>query len=221
MEMIYENLQILRKKGNNLPIYIEIIVQYDKKKEADYYLNKKKSSIEQIEIFLLDAKNDYIEKLDSYYKEKNHLRYLYGKLFINMVDYLINGNLDKIMDILRFILNKNNDEVFKAAKPACPQIEDYVTNYSYYNKQSLENIYSYLVSFFDVNDKSLGKHYESILMKEEKKYKGIFSYECENNSTGKFIYELFWQKNRPKAYSSKYNNKHKRNNLRRNSSLFI
>jgi len=31
-------------------------------------------------------------------------------------------------------------------------------------------------------------------MKEEKKYKGIFSYECEDNSTGKFIYEIFTQK---------------------------
>jgi len=100
IEVIYDNMQILRKKGNNLPINIQIIIQYDKKNEADYYLEQKKSSFEQIEIFLLNAKNDYIEKLDSYYKAKKHLRYLHGKLFVNMADYLVNGNLDKIIDIL-------------------------------------------------------------------------------------------------------------------------
>ena len=41
MEVIYENMQILRTKGNNLPIDIEIIIQYDKNKEAEYYLDKK------------------------------------------------------------------------------------------------------------------------------------------------------------------------------------
>jgi hypothetical protein len=32
MEVIYENMQILRTKGNNLPIDIKIIIEYDKKK---------------------------------------------------------------------------------------------------------------------------------------------------------------------------------------------
>ena len=151
-------MEILRKKGNNLPINIQIIIQYDKKNEADYYLDQKKSSFEQIEIFLLNAKNDYIEKLDSYYKAKKHLRYLHGKLFISMVDYLVNGNLDKIIDILRFILNKNDDEEFNAANPAYPQIADYINNYTDYNKQSLDNIYNYLISFFAINNKSFKNH---------------------------------------------------------------
>jgi len=151
-------MEILRKKGNNLPINIQIIIQYDKKNEADYYLDQKKSSFEQIEIFLLNAKNDYIEKLDSYYKAKKHLRYLHGKLFISMVDYLVNGNLDKIIDILRFILNKNDDEEFNAANPAYPQIDDYINNYTDYNKQSLDNIYNYLISFFAINNKSFKNH---------------------------------------------------------------
>ena len=38
MEVIYENMQILKTKGNNLPIDIKIIVQYVRKNEADYYL---------------------------------------------------------------------------------------------------------------------------------------------------------------------------------------
>ena len=35
MEIIYENMQILRSKGNNLPIDIKIIIKYDKKKKPN------------------------------------------------------------------------------------------------------------------------------------------------------------------------------------------
>ena len=104
MEVIYENMQILRTKGNNLPIYIRILVEYDKKKEAIFYLDKKESTFEIIETFLLNAKDDYIKKLDSAYKEKKHIRFLYGKLFRKLVGYLDGGSLERIKDIFYFQL---------------------------------------------------------------------------------------------------------------------
>ena len=64
-----------------MPIVIKIIIEYDKKKEAEYYLDQKESSFDLIEQFLLNAKDDYSKQLDAAYKYKKHLRYFYGKLF--------------------------------------------------------------------------------------------------------------------------------------------
>ena len=194
MEIIYENMQILRAKGNNLPIEIKIIVQYDKINEADYYLDQKKSSFTKIETFLLNAKDDYIKKLDFYYKEKISLRYLYGMLFINFVGYLDSGSTEKVEDIFRYILNKNKDEEIKKSNPLNPQIKDYVQNYNDYNKNSFENISDYLTALFEINGTSLKKHYKSMLLLDHNRYKGIYLHECKENSIGKFIYELFLQK---------------------------
>ena len=195
MEVIYENMQTLRTKGNNLPIDIKIIVQYDKKNEADYYLDQKESSFEQIEIFLLSAKDDYKKILESAYKEKTHIRYLYGKLFKSIIRYLDGGSLEKVIDIFRFILNKNNDDVINTSNKTNPQIRDYVKNYTDYDKKSFENIFNYLIKLFEANNTTLQKQYEKILIKEEKtKYKGIFLHESEDKSIGKFIYDIFVEK---------------------------
>lgn len=64
MEIIYENMEVLRTKGNSLPIDIKIIVKYVGKEEADYYLDQKMTSFSDIETFLLNVKNDYKDKLD-------------------------------------------------------------------------------------------------------------------------------------------------------------
>jgi len=194
MEIIFENMQILRSKGNNLPIGIKIIVEYDKKKEAEYYLDQKETSFDVIEIFLLNAKDDYKSKLDSAYKEKIHLRYLYGKLFRKLFAYLEGGSFDKIIDIFRYILNKNNDEEIIRDKPTNPKIRDYVKNYSDYNANSFDNMYKSLIALFEANKTSLRQQYEKILIIDKNKYKGIYLHECEKNSIGKFIYELFIQK---------------------------
>ena len=194
MEVIYENMQILKNKGNNLPIDIKIITQYDKKNEADYYLAQKKSSFGQIETFLLNARDDYIKKLDSAYKEKKHLRYLYGKLFRKIVEFLDGGSFENVIDIFRYILNKNNDDKIKTGKPANPQIIDYVKNYTDYNSNSFENIFNYFIDLFEINNSSLQIHYEKMLMIDHNKYKGIYLYECEENLIGKTIYELFLKK---------------------------
>ena len=192
IEVIYENMQILRIKGNNLPIDIQIIVQYDKNKEAEYYLDKKKSNFSIIETFLLNAKDDFIKKLDLAYKEKNHIRYLYGNLFRKI--YLDYANFENIIDIFRYILNKNNDEEIKEGKPANSKIRDYVKNYFDYNTESFENIYKYLISLFDSNETSFKKNYESIIILEHNKYNGIYLFESDENAIGKNIYQLFLQK---------------------------
>ena len=194
MEIIYENMQILRNKGNNLPIDIKITINYDKKKEEEYYLDGEESSFDIIEKFLLEAKDDYKKKLDAAYKDKRHLRFLYGKLFRKLFWYLDGGSFDKIIDIFRYILNKNNDEVIKQSKPTNPTIRDYVNNYSGYNSDSFENMYKYLIALFEANKTSLREEYKKILMIEEEIYKGIYLHECEENSIGKFIYEIFLQK---------------------------
>ena len=194
IEIIYENMQILRTKGNNLPIDIKITIQYDIKNEANYYLDQKESNFEIIETFLLNAKKDYLNKLDLTYKEKIYTRFLYGKLFKKIVGYLDGGSHERVMDIFRYILNENNDDEIKISKPVNPQIRDYVRNYADYNSKSFENIFNYLISLFDINNTSIQKHYESMLMIEQNKYKGIFEHECQENSIGKFIYELFLQK---------------------------
>ena len=191
MEVIYENMQTLRAKGNNLPIDINIILHYDKKNEADYYLVQKELNFEQIETFLLSAKDDYKKILESAYKEKTHIRYFYGKLFRTIVRYLDGGNLENVIDIFRFILNKNNDDVINTSNQTNPQIRDYVKNYTDYNKKSFENIFNYLIKLFEANNTTLQKQYEKILIKEENtKYRGIFLHECEDKSIGKFIYNI-------------------------------
>ena len=168
MEVIFDNMQILRNKGNNLPIDIKIIVNYDKKKEALYYLNQEESSFDVIETFLINSKDDYIKKLDAAYKEKKHISFLYGKLFRKLVGYLDSGIVEKIIDIFRYILNKNNDEEIKTSKPTNPQIIDYVNNYNDYNKNSFINIYNSLVGLFINNKTSLKEHYERISMIKKK-----------------------------------------------------
>ena len=191
MEVIYENMQTLSAKGNNLPIDINIILHYDKKNEADYYLVQKELNFEQIETFLLSAKDDYKKILESAYKEKTHIRYFYGKLFRTIVRYLDGGNLENVIDIFRFILNKNNDDVINTSNQTNPQIRDYVKNYTDYNKKSFENIFNYLIKLFEANNTTLQKQYEKILIKEENtKYRGIFLHECEDKSIGKFIYNI-------------------------------
>ena len=194
MEIIYENMKLLRTKGNNLPIDIKIIVQYEENKKIEYYLNKNNSSFEKIETFLLNSKYDYLKQLDLAYKGKMHIRYFYGNLFRRIIEYLEGESFTRIIDIFRYILNKNNDEEIKESKPANDQIQDYVNNFTDYNTKTFENIYHSLIALFDTNNTSFEKHYEAMSIKEHNKYKGIYLFECDNNSSGKTIYHLFFQK---------------------------
>ena len=172
IEVIYENLEILRNQGNNLPIDIKIKVHYDEKDGVDYYLNRKKFNFEKIEKFLINSKIDYLGQLESAYKEKPYIRFLYGKLLTKIEWYLNGENLDNVKDIFRFILNKgNNDDEIKISNIPNPQILDFINQYNEFNKIYFENISKYLIDLFEINTTSLYKHYESILIKDTNKYK--------------------------------------------------
>ena len=123
---------------------------------------------------------------------KYHIRFLYGKLFNKLFQYFSYGINDRIEDISRFILNKNNDEDIIIDKTAFYPIKNYLNYFNDFNKECFDNIFKYLTSLFKINNTSLQQHYESMLIKEENKHKGIFFYECEEEkSIYKFIYELF------------------------------
>ncbi len=186
-------MQILRKKGDSLPIQIQIKIKYP---AQTYSLNKKEYDFEQIKEFLFNVKTDFIKQLDSAYKEKYYLRFLHGKLFRAIIKHF--DNRYNISDILRFILNKiENKESIKEGKIYNEKsADDYVTQYHKYNEKSFENISNYFISLFENNDTSLERHYESMLIneKERNKYKGIYLQNCKNKSMEEFILEIFQDK---------------------------
>ena len=191
LEDIYEYIKVLRTKGSSLPILISLHINYP---EIKYFLNGKKTDFENIRDFLFLAKTDYISQLDSIYKQKKYLRFLYGKLFRNIMRHL-DGGFD-VLDILKFILNnKENKEIIKDGKAANPlKAEDYVQYYNIYNENSFDNISNYLTSLFENNGTSLQKHYESMLIKEKNKYKGIYLHKCVDESMEEFILNIFKNK---------------------------
>ena len=150
------------------------------KKWSRILFSSKKTSFGQIETFLLNAKDDNIKILA--YKERKHIRYLYGNLFRNFVGFLDGGSLKNIID------TKNNDDEIKTSKPGNPQINDYIKSYTDYNSKSFENIFQLLITLFDVNNTSLQKNYEAMLITDKNKYKGVYLHEFKENSIGKYIY---------------------------------
>ena len=191
LEIIYEYMKFLRMKGSSLPILISIKI---KNSQIDYILNRQNKKFEDIRDFLFLAKTDYITQLDSTYKQKKYLRFLFGKLFRNIMKHL-DGGYD-VSDIIRFILNKTDcDDKINDGKAANPKkVEDYVRQYKIYSENSFNNISNYLTSLFEKNNTSLQKHYESMEMKEKYKYKGIYLHKCENESMEEFILNIYWDK---------------------------
>ena len=80
LEKIYDNMKVLRAKGNSLPILIIIEFKYP---NISYSLNEKEKSFEEIIDFLFRVKGEQISKSDDIYKENEYSRFLYGKLFIS------------------------------------------------------------------------------------------------------------------------------------------
>ena len=52
----------------------------------------------------------------------------------------------------------------------------------------------YIISMFKNNDLDYQKHYEKMLIKEEKKYKSIYIFKCGNLSIEQYILYLFQEK---------------------------
>ena len=137
---------------------------------------------------------DCLAQLDSIYKQKKYLRFLFGKLFRNIIKHLDGGY--NITDILKFILNKTDskDEIEDDRIYNIIKAEDYVQQYRVYNENSFDNISNYLTSLFENNGTSLQKHYEIMSMKDKDKYKGIYLYKCEKESMEEFILNIFLDK---------------------------
>ena len=185
-------MKFLRIKGSSLPILISIQIKYP---NIEYKLNKKKTDFKFIKNdFLFPAKTDYIVQLDSVYKQQKYISFLFGKLFRNIMRHLSGGH--DVSDIIRFILNKTDStETIKDGKAANPlKAEDYVKQYKIYTDNSFKNISNYLTSLFENNKTSLQKNYETMLIKEKMKYKGIYLHKCENESMEEFIVNKYLEK---------------------------
>ena len=196
LEIIISYMNILRRKGSSLPIKIIIKINIkNKESTVEYHLDKYKKDFEEIREFLFDAKNAYILQLDSIYKEKLNLRFLYGKQFRSMMKHIEQNY--KIDSFLRYILNNinNNKDVKEGEKYITRNVTNFINNqqYNIYNRNSLESISSYITTLFNNNDKSLEQHFENMKI-VRKGYKGIYLYECGNSSKEECIISLFWDK---------------------------
>ena len=192
LEIIYENLKVLRIKGCSLPIEIIIEINYPDKK---YLINNKEKNFKEIKDFLFKAKFEQISQLDLVYQKYNYLRFLYGKLFRKIIRHL--KNECNVYEIARYILNitGSQDNFVDGEKINPEMVEDYVSDFSSYMLISFNNIFLYLISLFQKNDTSLEKHYENMLIKGQAKYRGFYLYKCEEDeSMEEFIINLFFDK---------------------------
>jgi len=104
LEIIMEYMTVLRNKGSSLPIKINMEIKIDNNNNPSiaYYLgdNDKEEQFEKIRDFLFDAKTSYIAQLESMYKQKLNLRFLYGKQFRSIMKHLeISNNLEPFFKI--------------------------------------------------------------------------------------------------------------------------
>ena len=195
LEIIMEYMRDLRTKGSSLPIQISIKIKDMNK--ISYDLNDKLDNFKDIKNFLLNAKNNFNNLLESMYKEKLNLRFLYGKQFRSFMIHLETGSEYNIDSFLRFILNitDNNEKINEGEIAINRKVEDFINHYKIYDGDSLENISNYITSLFMNNHRTLDEHYEQMKI-WPKEYRGIYLYEheSENNSMEQFIIDLFWDK---------------------------
>ena len=192
LEIIYDKINILRKKGFNIPIVINISIKYPK---VSYKLNDKEKEFNKIKDYLFTIKNDYENQLSSIYENEKYLRLLYGKLFRKIRQHQ-EGNCE-ISEMMRYILNKtgNKDKIKEADNLYNePLGEDYEEQYKDYTKKIFESISKYLIFLFKKNDLDFNKHYENMKIKEEYRKKGISIKKCENESMEEYILYLFMEK---------------------------
>ena len=196
--IVNEYMKILRTKGSSLPIKIMIKIN---KNEIKYFLGEKETYFEKenqnendgIKDFLIKAKDDYIKLLKSESEQKMNLRFLCGKQFRSLMKHLETGY--KIDSFLRYILNykDNNKQVKEGLKAIERAVTNWINNHEIYEKDSFKNINNYINSLFENNNKQFYDKM-TIISNEMEEYKGIYSYECEENSMEEFIIKVFWDK---------------------------
>ena len=196
IEVINGDMKILRKKGSSLPIKIIITISKinDEEPSITYQMDKEKTNFEFIKKYLFDAKNSYISQLNSSYKEKLNLRFLYGKQFRTIMMHLRSDY--KIDSFLRYILNNTNNKesVIEGEKITVYNAEDYIKYYELYNQNSLDMISKYITSLFDKNNLSVKDHYYQIRITTDENNKGIDIYKCGKLSMEESILNLFLEK---------------------------
>ena len=194
LEVIYNKIKILRTKGYNIPILINISIEYPniiyKFKKED----EENKDFEFIKNFLFTIKNDYESQLNTIYKNEKHSRFLYGKLF-RKIKLHQEGNYE-VKEIIRYILNKIDykDKVLDGEPFNVKIGEDWETEFKDYTKQIFNNMSKYIISLFEKNGLNFEKHYENMLIKGDKKYKGIYKYKCNDISMEEYILYLFQEK---------------------------
>ena len=70
LEIIYDKINILRVKGFNIPIVINVKLQYQKDPKVLYILNNKEKKFNEIKDYLVKIKNDYENQLSNVYETK-------------------------------------------------------------------------------------------------------------------------------------------------------
>ena len=193
LEVLYDKIKILRIKGYNIPIIINISIKYPKI-TYKFHDEDDEKEFNDIKNYLFTIKNDYENQINTIYQNEKHLRFLYGKLF-RKIKMHQEGNCD-VLEIIRYILNKvDYKDKIEDGEPYNVKLgEDYDTAYIDYTKIIFDNMSKYIISLFERNDLNYQKHYENMLIKGENKFKGIFIEKCENLSMEQYILYLFQEK---------------------------
>ena len=196
IEVIYDKMKILRIKGYNIPILIKIEIIYP---NITYKFNtedEEEKDFDYIKNYLFNVKNDYENQLDKIYQNEKYLRFLYGKLF-RKIKLHQEGNYE-VKEIIRYILNKvdyKDKDRIEDGEPYNVKIgDDFETEYKDYTKKIFENMSKYIISLFEKNKLDFEEHYKKMLIKGEKKYRGIFLHKCETESMEEKILYLFQEK---------------------------
>ena len=196
IEIIYDKIKVLRIKGYNIPILINIEIKYP---SIIYKFNKnneeEEKDFEYIKNYLFTIKNDYEDQLNTIYQNEKHLRFLYGNLF-RKVKLHQEGNCP-VKDIIRYILNKtdyDNNKIIDGEPYNIKIGADYETEYKEYTKKIFEFMAKYIISLFDKNGLDFEKHYSNMVINSSKKYRGFFIFQCLPISMEEYILHLFQEK---------------------------
>ena len=192
LRIIYDIINILRKKGFNIPISINIEIKYPK---VSYKLNGKEKDFNEIKNYLFKITNDYENQLNEIYEQNILLRLFFGNQFRKIRQHQ-EGNCE-IPELMRFILNKIDykDEIQEVENLFNEQLdEDFEEQYKNYMKKIFDNISRYLISLLEKNNLDLNTFYESMKIKEDFNNKGISIKKCENISIEEYILSLFLEK---------------------------
>ena len=192
-EVIYDKMKILREKGYNIPILINISINYP---EIKYRYNKEdeEKNFDEIKNYLFTIKNDYENQLNTIYQNEKYLRFLYGKLF-RKIKLHQEGNCD-VLEIIKYILNKTDykDKIVDGDPYNVKLGEDFENEFKDFTKKIFNNMSKYIISLFEKNGLNYQKHYENILIQEKNKYRGFYIKKCKNCSMEEYIIYLFQEK---------------------------